>query len=148
MSTCTPMWGKSGTSPTGRDGLNSLIIAAKKQPSPFRMVLIEETSRLARNLRVVLDIVSELALHGVHVHFINQKPDTRDDNFRMMLTVFEMVNEQYIAGLSEKVWRGQMGRVISGFTSGGRYFGYRSVPCGGCAEPRRKGTRSSLGYAA
>jgi hypothetical protein len=36
--------GKSGTSPAGRDGLNSLIIAAKKQPSPFRMVLVEETS--------------------------------------------------------------------------------------------------------
>jgi DNA invertase Pin-like site-specific DNA recombinase len=116
--------GKSGTSPAGRDGLNSLIIAAQSQPSPFRMVLIEETSRLARNLRVVLDIVSELALHGVHVYFMNQNLDSRDDHFRMMLTVSEIVDEQYIAGLSEKVRRGQMGRVISGFTSGGRCFGY------------------------
>jgi site-specific DNA recombinase len=137
--------GKSGTSPAGRDGLNALIIAAKKQPSPFRMVLVEETSRLARNPREVLDIVNELALHGVHVYFIGQNLDSRDDYFRMMLMLPEMAMEQYIAGLSDRVRRGQMGHVINGLTPGGRYFGYRSVPVEAAASDDSKGRVPVLG---
>jgi site-specific DNA recombinase len=136
--------GKSGTSPAGRDGLNSLIIAAKKQPSPFRMLLVEETSRLARNPMAVLDIVDALALHGVHVYFINQNLDSRD-YFRMMLTVSEMVDEQHIAGLSEKVGRGQMGRVINGLTPAGRCFGYRSVLVEATSSDDAKGRVAVLG---
>ena len=101
--------GKSGTSLAGRDGLNSLIIAAKKQPNSSRRVLVEETSRLARNPRDVLDIVNALALDGVHVYFIEQKLDPRNDHFHMMLMVSAMVEEQYIARLSDKVRRGQTG---------------------------------------
>ena len=115
--------GKSGTSPAGRDGLNSLIIAAKKQPSPFRMLLVEETSRLARNSGDVLDIVNTLALHGVHVYFINQKLDSRDDHFRMMFEVHRMINEQYIGQFSDKVRRGQRRRILSGRTLGRPCFG-------------------------
>jgi site-specific DNA recombinase len=137
--------GKSGPSPAGRDGLNSLIVAAKRQPTPFRILLVEETSRLARNPMDVLDIVDALALHGVHVYFINQNLDSRDDYFRMMLTVSEMVDEQYIAGLSEKVRRGQMGRVISGLTPGGRCFGYRNVPVEAAPSDDAKGRVKVLG---
>jgi site-specific DNA recombinase len=137
--------GKSGTTPAGRDGLNSLIIAAKKQSSPFRMVLIEETSRIARNPRHVLDIVDALALHGVHVYFINQNLDSRNDHFQMMLMVSEMVVEQYVASLSYKVRRGQMGRVISGLTPGGRCFGYRNVPVEATPSDDAKGRVEVLG---
>jgi site-specific DNA recombinase len=137
--------GKSGTSPAGRDGLNSLIIAAKKQPSPFRMVLVEEMSRLARNLRVVLDIVNELALHDVHVYFISQNLDSRDDRFRMTLMLPEMVKEEYIARLSDRVRRGQMARIISGLTSGGRCFGYRSVPMEAAPRDDAKGRVAVVG---
>jgi site-specific DNA recombinase len=136
---------KSGTSPAGRDGLSSLIIAAKSQPSPFRMVLIEVTSRIARNPRHVLDFVDALALHGVHVYFIDQDLDSRNDRFRMILMLFGMVDEQYIAGLSEKVRRGQMGRVISGLTPGGRCFGYRHVPVEAAPSDDAKGRVSVLG---
>jgi DNA invertase Pin-like site-specific DNA recombinase len=137
--------GKSGTSPAGRDGLNSLIIAAKKQPSPFRMLLVEETSRLARNSRDVLDIVNALALHGVDVYFINQNLDSRDDYTRMILMLPEMVEEQYIARLSDRVRRGQTGRVISGLTSGGRCFGYRNVPVEATTSEDAKGRVEVLG---
>jgi site-specific DNA recombinase len=116
--------GKSGTSHARRDGLNSLIIAAEKQPSPFQMVLVEDTSRLARNLSNVLDILDKLAFHGVHVYFINQNLDSRDDQFRMILMLHDKVEKQYIARLSCRVRHGQMARVINGHTSGGRCYGY------------------------
>jgi site-specific DNA recombinase len=137
--------GKSGTSPAGRDGLHSLIIAAQSQPSPFRMVLIEDTWRLARNPWVVLDIVDALALHGVHVYFINHNLDSRDDHTRKILMLTAIAKEQYIAGLSGKVRHGQMGRVISGFTSGGRCFGYRSVPVDATPSDDAKGHVEVLG---
>jgi len=137
--------GKSGISPVGRDGLNSLIVAAKRQPTPFRMLLVEETSRLARNPMDVLDIVDALALHGVHVYFINQNLDSRHDYFRTMLMLPKILEEQYLARLSEKVRRGQMGRVMSGLTSGGRYFGYRSVPVEAAPSDDAKGRVAVLG---
>jgi site-specific DNA recombinase len=118
----------SGTSLAGRYGLNSLISDAEKRPGPFQMVLTEDTSRLGRNLKDVLDIVNALAHHNVHFYFINQKLDSRDEHFRMMLNLSGTLDEQYIARFSEKVRRGQMGRVLSGLASGGRCLGYQSVP--------------------
>jgi site-specific DNA recombinase len=136
---------KAGTSRAGRDGLNSLIMAAKKKPSPFQMLLVEETSRLARNHWDVLEIVDALALHGVDVYFVDQNLDSRADHFRMMLTLSLMVNKQYLDRLSDKVRRGQKGRVISGLTSGGRCFGYRSVPVEATPCNDAKGRASFLG---
>ncbi|NYF53918.1 recombinase family protein [Tunturiibacter gelidoferens] len=137
--------GKSGTSTAGRDGLASLIIAAKEQPSPFRMVLVEEASRFARNCSDVFDIVNALALHGVHVYFINQDLDSRNEDFHMILMLTAVVEGEYIARLSDKVRRAQMGRVISGFTSGGRCFGYRSVPVDATPSDDAKGRLEVLG---
>jgi hypothetical protein len=39
-----------------------------------------------------------------------------------------MVDEQYVSGLSDKVYRGQEGRALKGYTTGGRVYGYRNVP--------------------
>ena len=119
--------GKSGTSLVGRDGLASLIADAKKRPTPFQMLLIDDTSRLGRNVKDVLEIVDQLAYYEVHVYFVSQKLDSRQDNFRMMLTLYSMIDEQYISRLAKNVWRGQEGQVLKGFTSGSRCFGYRSI---------------------
>jgi site-specific DNA recombinase len=86
-------------------------------------LLVEEMSRLARNDKDVLEIVNALALYCVDVYFIDQSLDSRNDHFRMMLTLSEMFDKQYLGRLSDKVRRGQMGRVISGLTSGGCCFG-------------------------
>ena len=39
-----------------------------------------------------------------------------------------MVDEQFLVGLSEKVHRGQEGRILRGQVAGGRCYGYRNVP--------------------
>jgi hypothetical protein len=39
-----------------------------------------------------------------------------------------MMDEQYVFGLSDKVHRGQEGRVLKGYVPGGKCYGYRNVP--------------------
>ena len=117
---------QTGTNMWHRPGLEALIAAAKQTPRPFDVVLIDETSRLARNLADVLRIAKILEHHGVGLYFVSQRLDSRDSNFQMILTIFGMSDEQYSQRLSKKVHSGQMGRVLKGFSSGARCFGYGS----------------------
>jgi len=110
-----------------RPGLNSLINNAKSSPRPFECVLVADADRLGRNLVDVTRILDALHYHGVYVYFAGSGLDSRLADFRLMLTVYTKIDEQYIACLARKVRRGQEARVMNGFTSGGRCFGYRSV---------------------
>src|SRR5579872_4300742 len=118
----------SGSALSGRTALESLISAAKRSPKPFDCILIEDTSRLARNLVDALRTAETLKYHGVSVVFVAQGIDTLDPTARMLLTVHGMVDEQYLVGHRQKIHRGQEGRVLKGQTPGGRCYGYRNVP--------------------
>src|SRR5258705_3434399 len=72
---------QSGAALEGRNGLSSLIADAKKRPRPFDCILIDDTSRLGRNLSDVLRISDILKHHGVFLYFVSQKLDSRDANF-------------------------------------------------------------------
>jgi len=136
---------KSGTSLVGRDGLITLINDAKKRPRPFDLVLVDDTSRLARNIVDVLEIVDTFARYQVHVYFVGQNLDSREgERFRMMLTFYGMFDEQYISRLAKNVWRGQEGRVLEGYSSGSRCFGYRSVkPVAGDSDNDRRSSKGT-----
>jgi site-specific DNA recombinase len=126
---------KSGITLIGRDGLDSLLEHAKKKPRPFDCVVIDDTSRLGRNLGDVLKITEIFEHYGVFLYFVSQRFDSRDPNFRQLLILYGMVDEQYVAGLRKKVHRGQKGRVLSGFVPGGRCYGYKNVQA---LDPSRK----------
>jgi len=59
----------SGAALAGRDALNALIADAKRKPRPFDRILIDDTSRLARNVAEALTMVATLKFHGVGVTF-------------------------------------------------------------------------------
>ena len=65
---------------------------------------------------------------GVFLYFVSQRLDSRERNFRQLLIMNGMADEQYSIGLGDKVHRGQEGRVLNGMIHGGRCFGYRNVP--------------------
>ena len=52
----------SGTSRAGRNGLQALLAAAQLSPRPFEYVLIDDTSRLGRDVGDVLAITEELKM--------------------------------------------------------------------------------------
>ena len=118
----------SAGSMAGRDGLQRLIDEAKLKPRPFDCIVIDDTSRLARDLGDSLNTVKLLAFYGVKVSFVSQRLDSGDKSSRTMLTRYGMMDEQFIQGLADKVHRGQEGQVLNGRQAGGRCYGYRNRP--------------------
>jgi site-specific DNA recombinase len=124
----------SGTSLEGRVALQNLMQVVKERPKPFDHLLIDDTSRLARNLACTLDIVKHFESHGARTVAVSQGLDLSGNH--ILLTFFGIADEQYLASLREKIGRGQEGRVLSGYIAGGRCYGYKNVPV---EDPTRKG---------
>jgi DNA invertase Pin-like site-specific DNA recombinase len=126
----------SGTSLAGRDGLTTIVNAAKQRPRPFDVLLIDDTSRLARNLAQALIVIRGLQFCDVRVIAISQGLDSSNPSSQQLFTLYGMMDEQFIQGLADKVRRGQAGRVREGRVAGGRCYGYRNVPI---EDPNRRG---------
>ena len=126
----------SGAATAGRKALNSLVVAAKGKPRPFDRILVDDTSRLARNTADFLRLVAILRFHEVHVTAVSQGIDTQQKSTRPLLAVQGMMDEQYLVGLAEKVHRGQEGQGRKGLIPGGRCYGYVNVPI---EDPNRQG---------
>lgn len=117
----------SGRSLVGRDALASLKEAAKRKVRPFDCVIIDDTSRLGRNVPDVLKLAEVFEHHGVSLQFVSPPLNSRDPNFRMLLIFKAIMDEQYSTGLADKVWRGLEGRVLKGYNAGAACYGYRNV---------------------
>lgn len=128
-----------GAALAGRQALTALITAAQRRPRPFDKILVDDTSRLARNVADALQTVAVLQFHGVGVTFISQNIDTLDKSARQLVTLNGMVDEQYLVGLGEKVHRGAEGRVLKGLNPGGKLFGYTNVPILNASRPGKYG---------
>src|SRR6266542_2829284 len=126
----------SGEAMAGRGGLQRLLDAARGKSQSFDCLLVEDTSRLARDLSDALRITSILGYNGVAVVSVTQGIDSSQANARQLITLHGMVDEQYLVGLRDKVHRGQHGRVLNGMIPGGRCYGYRNMPI---EDPSRTG---------
>ncbi|WP_158821766.1 recombinase family protein [Granulicella sp. S156] len=127
---------RSAATLAGRDALTELMKAAKTKPRPFDCLLVDDTSRLARNLPDVLNMNDRLLYSGVFIYAVAQRLDCREKTSRPLLTLHGMMDEQFLVSLGEKVHRGQEGRALKGMQPGGRCFGYRNVPI---EDPTRMG---------
>jgi site-specific DNA recombinase len=66
----------SAASTSGRDALQSLIQEARRKARRFDRLLIDDTSRLARNLADSLKLTEILHYYGVSVTFVSQGIDS------------------------------------------------------------------------
>jgi len=126
----------SGAAVAPRKALNALIAAAASKPRPFDRILVDDTSRLARNVADALKMVERLTYYGVGVTFVSQGIDSLEKTARQLVTLHGMMDEQLLVGLAEKVHRGQEGRVLKGLNPGGKCYGYINVPI---EDPSRQG---------
>src|SRR5262249_3071326 len=120
----------------GRDGLQRLVKTAKRKDRPFDCLLVDDTSRLARDLSDALRTWKTLEFLGVSVVSVTQGIDSLQGNARPLIAMHGIMDEQYLTDLSKKVHRGQEGRALNGYTTGGRVFGYANVPI---EDPTRVG---------
>jgi site-specific DNA recombinase len=117
----------SGRSLVGRDAMAALKQAAKQRSRPFDCIIIDDTSRLGRNVPDVLRLAEIFQHNGVSIQFVSPPLNSSDPNFRPLLIFKAMMDEQYSAGLADKVRRGLKGRILKGYNAGGACYGYRNV---------------------
>ena len=111
-----------------RSGLARLIDAATAKPRVFDVILIDDSSRLSRNLVDSLRIFEQLRFAHVRMIFVSQGIDSDSEQARVLFGIHGIVDSLYIDELAKKVFRGMEGRAIGKYHTGGRCFGYKSVP--------------------
>lgn len=65
--------GSSGLSTVGRPGLGQLLTAIQERSRPINFLLINDTSRLGRDLELVVEILKTLKAYGVSVFIAEMK---------------------------------------------------------------------------
>jgi site-specific DNA recombinase len=111
-----------------RSGLARLIEAATSTPRPFDVILIDDSSRLSRNLVDSLRIFEQMHFAHVRMIFISQGIDSDSEQARVLFGIHGIVDSLYIEELAKKVFRGMEGRALAKLHTGGRCFGYKNVP--------------------
>jgi len=111
-----------------RAGLRRLLHAALQKPRPFDVILVDDTSRMSRDLADSLEIVKKMKFAGVRMVFVSQGFDTSAPQMQTLVTVHGLVDSLYLEELAKKTYRGVEHRALHGLHTGGRVFGYRRVP--------------------
>lgn len=118
----------SGTSTAPREAFTEMMKIAISGASPFQKILVDDTSRVARNTREALNVFYLVTFYGIHVCYVSQGIDTSDETAEEMITIHGLVDAMYIKNLARETHRGIEGQVLKGYSGGGRRYGYRSEP--------------------
>ena len=119
--------GITGASLEGRPGIQALLKAATAAPPPFDVLLVDDTSRFARDTADAIRAVQQLTFCGVRIVFISQALDTASEQAETLVAVHGVVDQLYIRELKHKTRRGIKGQLDRGFHTGAKTYGYRSV---------------------
>lgn len=123
-----------------RPGLQRMfgdLLGARHEDSP-RILLIDDTSRLSRDLADTHRTFAQLKYAGLRAIAISQGIDTEHEQADVLVAVHGLVDSLYVKELALKTHRGMAGQVLRGFSPGGRCFGYAQEKIEG------EGTRVSI----
>jgi DNA invertase Pin-like site-specific DNA recombinase len=110
-----------------RDGLKQLLASARSVPRIFDVILVDDTSRLSRNVGDAARIREELGFLGVRIVAVSQGIDSQDEQAEVLFGVHALVDTIYIKELGKKTHRGLEGLALRGLHTGGNCYGYRNV---------------------
>lgn len=111
---------------TDRAGLQRMLTAATatRRP-PFQSVIVDDLSRLSRDMGDTLALVfRDLAGGGVRVIDASTGIASDSSAGRMMFGMSAIVNDQFLQMVKHETHRGLQGRAIAGFSTGGSLYGY------------------------
>jgi DNA invertase Pin-like site-specific DNA recombinase len=120
---------KSGTTTTGRVGLEKLLAWAQ-QPAAVgaeRVLFVEALDRLGRSIYDSFDIVRRLHRDGGVRIVTADGRDSNDPGFKSMLLADSFVADVFIDTLRAKTKRGMEGHTRRGFAVTRPEFGYRHI---------------------
>ncbi|MDQ3369320.1 MAG: recombinase family protein [Myxococcota bacterium] len=108
-----------------------LDVAMDSERSPFRAVMVDDLSRLSRDIGDTHAIVfRDLAGAGVKV-LDTGGLDSESDSGEMTVAMRSIINREYIRGVSKQTHRGLTGRAIAGFST----LVSGLLKCGTCGGP-------------
>ena len=111
-----------------RPGLGRLLNTALSSARPFDIILLDDSSRLARNTKDALTFFEQLNFAGIRLIAVSQGIDSDNEQAHVLVTVHGMVDSLYVKELAKKTHRGLEGRMLRGEHTGGRCYGYDSEP--------------------
>jgi site-specific DNA recombinase len=117
----------SGASIDGRQGLQALLAAAERVPQSFDVVLVDDSSRIARDLADALRTMQTLKFRGVRVIYISQGIDSASDQADALVTMHGLVDQLYLKEMAKKIRRGLAGQLERGYVTGSKTYAYRTV---------------------
>ena len=120
--------GISGASIEKRPGLQALLAAAARKPRPFDVVLVDDSSRIARDIADAIRVMQRMKFLGVRVIYISQGIDSDSEQADALVTVHGLIDSLYLKELAKKIKRGLAGQLERGFATGARQYGYRTIP--------------------
>ncbi len=97
-----------------RPGLGRLMDAALSPSRPFDVILLDDSSRLARNTKDALSIFERLNFAGIRLIAVSQGIDSDNEQAQVLVTVHGMVDSLYVKELAKKTHRGLEGLVLRG----------------------------------
>src|SRR5262245_33453126 len=119
--------GISGATIDGRPGLQALLAVSAQRPLPFQVLLVDDSSRVARDIADAIRVLQTLRFFGVRVIYISQHIDSANEQAETLVAVHGMVDSLYLKEMAKKIKRGLEGQQARGFATGARTYGYRSV---------------------
>ncbi|MDX2091215.1 MAG: recombinase family protein [Kofleriaceae bacterium] len=122
---------------TNRDGLRRMLAVVTGKRCPFRVVIVEDLSRLSRDIGDTHAIVfRDLAGAGVKV-MDTSGLDSESESGELQIALKSIIGRDYIRTLAKMTHRGLKGRALGGFATGGRVYGYTTVAEPNPTDPER-----------
>ena len=109
-----------------REGIQRLLAETRKPGgSPFAFVIVDDLSRLSRDLGDMWRVVfGDLLSDNVTVIDSSSGALSTDDSSEMQFGTQALFNAMYIKSVRRQTHRGLEGRALQGFSTGGRTYGY------------------------
>src|SRR6266498_1034291 len=111
-----------------RAHLQRLLTEARSPRCRFHTVLVDDLSRLSRDLGNTWQIVFR-DLATAHVRVIDMSTGMASDSAgaRIQFGALALVNDTMLQIVRSETLRGLEGRALAGFWAGGRVYGYRTI---------------------
>ena len=106
-----------------RPAYQRLVATALTAAPPFTASLVDDLSRLSRDLVETLSLFRRLKRHGVELVAVSDGIQTSHQMAKLQITIKGLVNELYLDDLRDKTHRGLTGRALAGRSTTWEYGG-------------------------
>ncbi len=113
---------------SGADTSRPNYLALKKAASlqQFEAIIVDDLSRLGRDMGESIVIFKELQSYGVFTVSVADGIDTSLPSGKLPYYFKGIMNEVFLDDMKAKVIRGLKGQVMRGYSAGGRVYGYKT----------------------